>query len=58
MPGASFAPLVAEGRVVFQTINVDRPENRHFIKDYQLVSKTVIMAVGVYMTRSGPLDLI
>lgn len=39
-----FAPLVAEGRVVFQTINVDRPENRHFIKDYKLVSKTVIVS--------------
>jgi len=39
-----FANELADKRVVFQTINFDKPENKHFIKDYQLAFKTVVIA--------------
>lgn len=39
-----FSQEVTNGELVFQLINTDLPENRHFIKDYQLVSKTVVVA--------------
>jgi hypothetical protein len=39
-----FSKEVAEGSVVFQLINTDLPGNEHFIKDYALVSKTVVVA--------------
>ena len=32
------------GRVVFRVVNTDRPENKHFLDDYKLVSKTVIVS--------------
>ena len=31
-------------RIVLQTINLDGPGNEHFVQDYQLISKTVIVA--------------
>jgi len=39
-----FSGEVAAGKVVFQLINTDLPENHHFVDDYQLVSKTVVVA--------------
>jgi hypothetical protein len=39
-----FAPELAIGRVVFQVVNLDGPGNRHFIEDYRLISKTVIVS--------------
>lgn len=41
---AEFPQAVAAGEVLFRVINTDRPENAHFVKDYSLVSKTVIVA--------------
>ena len=32
------------GRVVFRVVNTDQPENKHFLDDYKLVSKTVIVS--------------
>lgn len=40
-----FADKLKSGEIVFRTLNLDRPENKHFIDDYQLVSKTVIVSV-------------
>ncbi len=40
----NFAPEIASGRVVLQTINLDGPGNGHFVQDYQLISKTVIVS--------------
>ena len=40
----NFAPEIASGRVVLQTINLDGPDNEHFVQDYQLISKTVIVS--------------
>lgn len=39
-----FAPELASGRIAFQVINLDGPGNRHFIEDYRLISKTVIVS--------------
>jgi len=39
-----FAKELAAGTVVFQAINIDRAENKHFIDDYQLVTKSLVVA--------------
>lgn len=33
-----------EGKVVWRLVNLDEPANRHFIDDYRLYSKAVIVA--------------
>jgi hypothetical protein len=40
----NFEPEIASGRIVLQTINLDGPGNEHFVQDYQLISKTVIVS--------------
>jgi len=48
---ARYAEELADGRVVFRSVNVDEPANEHFIKDFQLASRTVVMAKdGKYET--------
>ena len=37
------APL-HDGKMVFRTINTDKPENDHYLKDYNLVTKSVIVS--------------
>ena len=39
-----FAGEAASGRVVFELVNTDLPGNQHYLADYQLVSKTVVVA--------------
>lgn len=39
----NFAKELTTKQVVFQPINVDQPENRHYIRDYQLVSKSLVI---------------
>ncbi len=38
-----FGGQLANGKIVFQSINLDEPANEHFIKDFQLVAKSVVM---------------
>jgi hypothetical protein len=40
----SFAQALKDGRLVWRPLNVELPENRHFVKDYQLYTKSVIVA--------------
>ena len=40
----NFAQEMANKEVVFQTIIFDQPENKHFVKDYQLSFKTVVVS--------------
>ena len=40
----NFAAELQSGRIAFRTVNLDGPGNEHFVKDYQLISKTVIVA--------------
>ena len=39
-----FPKELEKKEIVFQTINYDRPENKHFIDDYQLAFKTVVVS--------------
>jgi hypothetical protein len=39
-----FAEQLAAGLVEFRPVNVEREENRHFIQDYQLTNKSVVVA--------------
>ena len=39
-----FAGPIAEKRVVWRTLNVDEPENNHFVKDYGLYTKSVVVS--------------
>jgi adenylate cyclase len=40
----NFAPELQSGRLKFRTVNLDGPGNQHFIQDYRLISKTVIVS--------------
>ncbi len=40
----SFAGPIAEKRIVWRVLNVDRPENNHFVKDYGLYTKSVVVS--------------
>lgn len=39
-----FKKELESGQLVFQAINVETPENQHFVKDYQLYTKSVIVS--------------
>jgi hypothetical protein len=39
-----FSSELKNGRVEWRVVNVDEPENRHFIQDYQLYTKSVILS--------------
>ena len=39
-----FPKEVANGEVVFRVLNTDREENQHFLTDYELTNKTVIVS--------------
>ncbi len=38
-----FGEQLKNGAVVFQPINTDEPENLHFVQDYQLVTKSLVL---------------
>ena len=39
-----FAEQLKIGKLLFRVINIDLPENKHFIEDYQLYTKSLIIA--------------
>lgn len=39
-----FADEVAADRVRFRILNLDRPENKHFARDYEMAFKTVVIS--------------
>lgn len=41
---ATFAKELKKGQIEFRSINVDVPDNRHYIKDYKLYTKSVIVS--------------
>ena len=41
---SAFAQQLASGELRFETRNFDRDENKHFIKDYELSFKTVVIS--------------
>ncbi len=40
---ASFAADLAAGRLAWRTADYDKPENEHFVKDFRLVSSSVVL---------------
>jgi len=40
---AAFAEELADGRLVWRVVNTDQPENKHFVKDYRLFTKSVVL---------------
>lgn len=43
---SNYAGQLADGKIVFRSVNVDEPENEHFIKDFQLATRSVVMRKG------------
>ena len=41
---AYFADEIASKKIVWKVVNVDRTENSHFIQDYKLVTKSVVLS--------------
>lgn len=41
---SNFEDELNNGKLVWRVINVDEPENKHFVKDYQLYSKHLIIS--------------
>ncbi len=39
-----FANELAAGKIVLQVVNVEQPQNEHFIGDYELVTKSVVLS--------------
>ena len=40
----NFAEQLKEGRIQWKMLNVDNSENTHFISDYKLITKSVVLA--------------
>ena len=40
-----FAKEIASGRVEWRLVNIQTPENRHFIQDYQLFTKSLVLVL-------------
>lgn len=43
--GQYFNKEIAAGTLIFKTINYDEKENQHFIKDYELYTKSVVISM-------------
>lgn len=41
----NFREQLTSGKLVFKVINVDKPSNRHFIDDYQLYTKSLVISL-------------
>jgi hypothetical protein len=39
-----FADELASGRLAWRVVNVDEPENKHFVEDFALVTKSLVLA--------------
>lgn len=41
----NFAEEIKAGKIVFKKINIDQPQNKHFVHAYQLYTKSVVIAL-------------
>ena len=39
-----FADELASGRLAWRVVNLEEPENKHFVKDFELVTKSLVLA--------------
>jgi hypothetical protein len=40
---SAFADELASGRLAWRVVNIDEPENKHFIRDFELVTKSLVI---------------
>jgi hypothetical protein len=40
---SEFADELASGHLVWRVVNTDDPENKHFVKDFELVTKSLVL---------------
>jgi hypothetical protein len=40
-----FNPELKSGKIVFKPLNIDKKENQHFMKEYQLYTKAVVISM-------------
>jgi hypothetical protein len=40
----SFAHEIKNGTLIFKTVNIDEPQNRHFVQDFKLYTKSLVIA--------------
>ncbi len=40
-----FSGQVKDGNLLFESVNIDEPQNKHFIDDYKLHTKTLILSL-------------
>ena len=40
-----FPEELKDGRLSFEVVNVEEPQNRHFIRDYDLVTKSLVLSL-------------
>jgi hypothetical protein len=40
---SGFPDELASGRLAWRVVNVDEPENKHFVEDFELVTKSVVL---------------
>jgi len=40
---SGFAESLEDGNLAWQVVNIDEPENRHFVQDFQLVTRSVVL---------------
>jgi len=40
-----FAKELENGKLEFRPVNIEEPENKHFIQDYQLVTKSLVLSL-------------
>ena len=40
---AKYAKELVDGSVVFKSVNVEEPANEHFVKEFQLTTRSVVM---------------
>ena len=42
---ANFKDALASGKLIFKTVNIDEKANRHFVNDYQLYTKSLVISL-------------
>jgi hypothetical protein len=40
-----FAKEIGNGRLEFRPVNIEETENKHFIQDYQLVTRSLVLSL-------------
>lgn len=49
----SLASSLSSGDLVFRVVNVDKPENEHFVSDYELSTRSVVLVNAVDSQRTA-----